>query len=291
MPFLFRFAPLLLSIIVCFCSRSHEPFFPVPGGLVYNLQYHGDSIYFSTLEEGVFRFPPDHPETVKRIGRKGMLPIRSLAFGRDGRLYAGSYADGVHYLDRDTLLPFRAAPERAWSLKFDDEGTMWIAGSYGIFRVRRDSLERFCPLHEAHDVAVTDSVVVAAYANGIAVFTKDKGQLVREYCKGVNFWSITRYDSIIVGGGLNLCAVISGNRCTTVPLGNSRNFIWGSARDSTGAFYLATQQGLYVLDEEQRSVNLVGYKGTCIKSILFDKKGRLWVGRYNGKDAPGTGHQ
>ena len=262
-------------------SCSHEPFYPVPGSFIYSIKQHNDSIYFSTLGNGIFRFSPDHPEAVKRVAGKRTLPIRSIAFAKNGTLYAASYQDAVHYGAGDTLLPLFHAWQRAWSIKIDDaDGVLWLAGQLGIFKKPRDSLVKFGSLGGVHDIAFFGSEVAVAHARGISLFDKNSGMLTKEFCQGVNCWSITRYDSLLVGGGANLCAIIDRDKCRTITLGSAGNYLWASARDTAGTFYLATQKGLYRIKPGGTKAECAGFRGECIKSLLFDAKGRLWVGKF-----------
>jgi ligand-binding sensor domain-containing protein len=301
---------LLLSIACLLLpSCSHEEFFAIPRLYVYNIQQHNGSIYFSTLDSGLFRFSPDHPEAFKRIAGKRGLPLRSIAIAKDGSLYVASYQDIVHYYARDTILPLyrtprRAAtnkvqdtvnnalrdrdstprfsvPQRAWSIKIDDDGVLWIAGLLGIFRARPDSTVRFGSIGEVHDIAFFGEEIAVAHAGGISLFAKNSGALTREFCKGVNCWTIARYDSLLVGGGANVFAIIDKGNCRTIPLGPGHNLLWSTARDASGTFYCATQKGLYRVKPGATRMEYAGFRGECIKSLLVDTKGRLWVGRFS----------
>jgi ligand-binding sensor domain-containing protein len=249
--------------------------------LVYTITQHNDTIYFSTSDSGIFGFPADSPAAMKRLAYAGHLPIRSIAFASSGMLYAGSYNSGVRYFRNDTLLPLPWAPQLSWSIKFDEEGSLWLAGTHGIYRQRRDSLVVFNTMNGGHDIAFCDGQVAIAHMGGISVFDMKTGALVREFCKGVICWTIARYDSLFIGGGLNLCVIIHKENCRKISLGPQNNMLWSAALDRTGTLYMGTQEGLYCVKTGGDEARCIGLKGVCIKSVLLDNKGRLWVGRFN----------
>ena len=139
MKFYFALPSLFLLAISC----SRQPDRCIPRMHVYSIACHDGSIFFSTADSGIFRFPADTASAVRRIASAGHLPIRSIAFGRDGRLYASSYYSGVYYVRDDSLLPLAWAQQPSWSMKFDDDGSLWLAGLHGIYRQQRDSLVKF----------------------------------------------------------------------------------------------------------------------------------------------------
>jgi ligand-binding sensor domain-containing protein len=249
--------------------------------LVYNIAYHNDSIYFSTADSGIYGFPADAPGAMKRLASARHLPIRSIAFGQGHRLYASSYNSGVHYVHDDTLLPLSWAGQPAWSIKSDTNGSLWLAGINGIYRQRCDSLVVFGSVGGSHDIAFFGNLVAIAHMGGISVFDMQTGALVREFCKGVICWTISRYDSLLIGGGLNLCVIIDKDSCKKIPFGPKNNMLWSTALDRTGALYMGTQEGLYRVKTGSGAAQCVGLQGVCIKSLLIDNKGRLWVGRYH----------
>jgi len=277
-PLLFL-AALPPIIVTLFCSQ--EKFNTVNRMHVYSIQCHNDSLYFSTSDSGIFRFSPDNPGVITHVARSGNLPIRSIVFSKEGRCYAGSYYSGVHYLSKDTLLPLEHFPWPAWSITLDPHDKLWLAGLYGIYRPQADSLVLFNNKKEAHDIAFCKNEMAVADRDGISVFNGETGALLRQFCKGVNCWTVTRSDSLFIGGGRNVCAIINKDRCFAVTFGPKGNITWSTIMDGTGALYLATQNGLYRAAPGSRTARCVGFKGTCIKSVAFDNKGRLWVGRFS----------
>ena len=279
-PLLF-FVALLPIIFTLFCSQ--EKFNTVNRMHVYSIQPHNDSLYFSTSDSGIFRFSSDNPTSITPVARSGNLPIRSIVFSKEGTCLAGSYYSGVQYLSKDTLLPLVHFPWRSWSIKFDPTGNLWLAGLYGIFRQQSDSLVLFNHKQEAHDIAFYNNEVAVANRDGIFIFNRESGALLREFCKGVNCWTVMQYDSLFICGGLNVCVIINKDRCSTITFGPKGNMVWSTIKDSTGALYLATQNGLYRAEAGSLRARCVGFKGICIKSLAFDNKGKLWVGRFSKK--------
>jgi ligand-binding sensor domain-containing protein len=193
--------------------------------------------------------------------------------------FAASYNAALR--SRSTLLPFVLVLQPAWSIKIDEHDSLWIAGTRGIFKFRGDSLILFNRMGEVHDIAFVGKELAVAHKNGISVFNKETGELLREFCKGVICWTITNYASLLIGGGKNVCVVIGKDGCRTVAFGPEGNMAWSVAMDSAGTLYLATQKGLYRADKGRTTARLIGFKNTCIKSLLIDTKGRLWIGRFS----------
>jgi hypothetical protein len=271
--------PVFFAAILASSSCTKEKFLVVNRLHVYNLQQHNDSIYFSTLDSGIFRFSPDCPNDIFQVGRTTVQPIRSIAFSGKGLCYAASYNPTI--LSHGSLFPFILVRQPAWSIKFDENDTLWVAGIRGIFRLRHDSLIAFNRMGEVHDIAFVGKEMAVAHKNGISIFHKETGELLREFCTGVMCWTITQQDSLFIGGGHNVCVIINKDRCKTVTFGPDNNMVWSAALDSNGTLFIATQKGLYRAEKNTDHAQFAGFGKTCIKSLLIDKKGRLWVGRFS----------
>lgn len=269
--------PIFLSI---FTIWSQEQIIPIPRMLVYDILQHNDSIYFSTSNSGIFRFSPRCPESVLQVGGKCRFPIRKIAFSEGGELIGSSYRTGGYFVQNDSLKPLSFARHPAWSMKFDSQGAMWLAGLYGIFRQQKDSLILFSRLSGVHDLAFFGNSIAVAHMNGISLFNKENGKKLAEYCKGIVCWSITRYDSLLVGGGFNLCVIINRDKVIQIPFGPKDNQLWATARTRNGTLYLGTQKGLFSVQPGTGKADPAGYEGICIKALFIDQRGRLWVGRF-----------
>ncbi|HUI91207.1 MAG TPA: hypothetical protein VLX68_03065 [Chitinivibrionales bacterium] len=271
---------LIFFLVSCEKKQNTCPFHPIPRTWVYSIKQHNDSIYFSTSEDGIFQFHPDHPEAFRRIGRVGRLPLRSMVFRENGALFASSYYSGVYRAEKDTLLPVSWAQYAAWSMKQDERGRLWIAGIMGIRFERNDSMIMFKPLYDAHDIAFLGKEIAVAHMRGISVFDRESGTGTREYCKGVVCWVVNAYDSLFIAGGLGLCAIIARDRCRTILLEPKDNLVWSIEKDSHDTLFLGTQKGLFRVAPGSGRAELVGFAGQCVKSLLIDKSGRLWAGRF-----------
>jgi ligand-binding sensor domain-containing protein len=274
---------LVPALLISCGEKPSEGFSLVPRPWAYSIKQHNDSIYFSTSEDGVFRFHPDNPGAVVRVAGNRKLPFRSLAFTKDQTLLASSYYAGVHYAQGDTMLPLRWAPYECWSMKLDENGLMWCAGSFGVFRQKADSLVRFVSLREAHDVALYKEQCAIAHLNGVSILDRESGRPIREFCKGVIFWTVTTMDSLFIAGGLNQCLIINQNNCRNIWFGPPGNMAWAIERDSLGTLYLGTQKGLFRCATGSDTAECMAMEGTCIKSLLIDNRGRLWAGRFYSK--------
>jgi ligand-binding sensor domain-containing protein len=272
----------LYSFIVLFGSCTDNTtgiYHAVHGEWVYTIAQHADSIYFSTLESGVFRFHPDHPEAVQRVGGFRRTPFRRLCFSKENRLFASSYYAGVFTAAADTMVPLSWAQYPAWAMKLDEQGSIWLACAQGVLRQSGDSMVRFCSVREAHDVAFFNGRVAVAHMRGISLYNRETGSLVREYAPGLVCWSVTAYDSLLVGGGVERCLIISRdtNACHEIRFGPAGNILWGTALDS-GTVHLATQRGVFKARLSDTVACIAAYKNMCVKSVFIDDKKRIWVG-------------
>jgi hypothetical protein len=254
----------------------------VRGAWVYNIKQHNDSIYFSTSEQGIFSFHPDRPGAVRRVAGCRRLPFRIIWFTKENTLLASSYYAGVFRAGKDTLLPVAWAQYPAWAMKLDEKENIWLACPSGILRQKGDSLARFCGVRDAHDVAFFNNQVAVAHMKGISLYNRENGALVREYARGLVCWSVTSYDSLLIGGGIERCLVISrdGDSCREIRFGPPRNILWATALDSSGVLYCATQKGLYRAHLSDSVAVCAGFENVCVKSLFIDSKGRIWAARF-----------
>ncbi len=272
-------ASVFYAVIPVLSSCSMEKYRVINRMHVYNIQQHNDSIYFSTLDSGIFRFSPEYPDSTVRVGGRYNYPIRSIAFSRNGSCFAASYNATLR--SGDSLFPFYLIRQPAWSIKIDGNDTLWVAGTRGIFKLKNDSLVMFNRMGEVHDIAFAGDEMAVAHKEGISVYHRGTGALLREFCKGVICWTITQHDSLLIGGGQNVCVIIHKDKCKTVTFGPEKNMLWSAVLDSAGTLFLATQKGLYRAAKGRDAARLIGYRKTCIKSLFIDTKGRLWIGRFS----------
>lgn len=262
-----------------FCGTD-VPMRLLPAPFVYTIIEHNDSLYFSTQSGEIFRLPPDRPEAVARLGLKRFHPIRGLAFTSDNSLLAASYETGVHRVLPDTLIALPRIWRTAWSMKIDGFDRIWLAGRQGVFRQRGDSLVKATDLPEACDVDFYRGKLAIAHRDGVTLYDSASGAADTTFCKGTVCWTIDVFDSLCVAGGVETCALITNRTATLIPLTPKHNIPWSAARDALGTVYLGTQKGLFRIKPGAHNAECIGFKGKCVKSLLIDSKGRMWVGRY-----------
>ena len=275
----YHLAMLVIFPLFILCRR--EPAFHViPAPFVYTIVEHNDSIYYSTPSGEIFRFHPDIPDSVVLVARKKACPIRGLAFKKDGTLYASSYETGIHRLSNDTLVGELKMSRRAWAMKLDVFDNIWLAGRWGVFRQRGDTLIKFTGLREAYDIDFYQGDLAVAHRSGITLYDTSTGLIKRMFSKTAIFWTIDIFDSLLTGGGVQTCALIENQHEQYIPLERDYNIPWSIVRDGKGDLFLGTQKGLYLIPSGKTKARCIGFRGKCIKSLLIDRKGRLWVGRY-----------
>jgi ligand-binding sensor domain-containing protein len=55
---------------------------------------------------------------------------------------------------------------------------------------------------------------------------------------------------------------------------------WSVVKDSLGTLFLGTQKGLFRAGPHDSVAGCIGLAEKCVKSVLFDDQGRLWVGTF-----------
>jgi ligand-binding sensor domain-containing protein len=275
----FRIVFFTFLLLLAF-SCSREQYSLVSGNYVYHICRHRDSIYFSTLANGIFCFHPDHPESVRRISGRGITPFRSFIFLHD-TIVASSYQDGLYQVENDSMVPVVSAPYPGWSIKLDEENNIWVAGIRGIRHEIQGKFNVFSTRSDVHDIAFYQGRIAVADGKGISLYDKNTGHLEHEWRRGVACWTVKSYDSLLIGGGQNLCLIINKDTCREYRVGPDNNALWTTERDSLGNVYCGTQMGLYRIDIAKNKVRCIGYSGVCIKSLCIDSKKMLWVGRFS----------
>ncbi len=268
----------LLPIMQC----SHDVSWKViPAAYVYSITEWNDSLYFSTRAGSTGRLHPKDPDSVTPMGLPRFRPLRTLHFLPNGTLLAGSYEGGIYKVLADTLRLLPGMIRPAWSFCCDGEDRIWLAGRQGLFRQRDDTLIRFTNLREANDVAFFGGKLAVAHRHGISLYDTATGAEERTWCRDTVFWSLDRFDSLLVCGGVETCLLVrTDGQMRTISIGPSGTIPWGAAMDSSGTIFLASQHGLLRIPPDGEKAECIGYRGKCVKSVHVDRMGRLWVGRY-----------
>ena len=277
----FLSAVLLVPILILpGCHRNEPCWNVIPAPFVYSIVQHEDSLYVATRSGATFRMHPDHPEAIVQTGLPRFLPLRTLGFLSDGTLIAGSYEGGVYQVQADTLTLLPGALRPSWSMCISADDRIWLAGRQGIFFLSDDTLIRFSDLHEAYDVEFYRGHLAVAHRHGITLYDTSNGNAVRTYGRDTIFWSLDRFDSLLVCGGVECCLLISDTIPMAIHVGPPGNIPWAAAMDGRGTIFLGTQRGLYSVTRNSMRALRIGYAGKCVKSVFVDRKGRLWVGEY-----------
>lgn len=275
----YRLVLLIISPLFILCQRK-PAFHVIPAPFVYAIVEHNDSIYYSTPDGEIYRFHPDNPDSSVLLTSIKGYPIRSFVFKKDGTLYASSYKTGIHRLSVDTLVKEPKMTREAWAIELDNFDNIWLAGRWGVFRQKDDTLIRFSDLREAHDIGFYQGYLTVAHRSGITLYDTSSGKINQKFSKTVTFWTIDIFDSLLAGGGVQTCALIQNKNEQYIPLGRKHNIPWSFAKDNSNNLFMGTEKGLYMVPCGEEKARCIGFKGKCIKSLLIDSKGRLWVGRF-----------
>jgi hypothetical protein len=268
---------LLLLFFNCIIVSYKE----IPADFVYSIKQHGDSIYYSTNSGEIYSINTGRADKPRLIGSRKNHPIRSLLFTNDGAIFTCSYRSGIYKVINDSLCMRSCWNYPAWSMKTDHDGNIWLAGRSGIYKQFGDIFKSFGDMKEAFDLAFYNTDLVVAHYNGISIFDINTGKLQKTLCMDTTCWMTTTvHDSLLICGGIECCIIIDGDKIRTVKLGPKNNIPWACAIDSYNSIFLATEYGLYQIKEGDKKARCIGYHNKCIKSVLIDNNGTLWVGSF-----------
>lgn len=246
---------------------------------VYDIIEQNDSIYISTAENGVFAFDPDSSSEITQIARIKKFPFRSILFHHD-TLLALSYYNGLFYVQGNSLYPYAKGAVPGWSMCRDSSGNIWIAGSWGVYKVYADTVIRFKDIFDAHDIAIFGTDAYIATSKGIKVYDTRSGDSTGIYYPDINFWRIISCRDELFACGKNLCVIFQQGRQRVIRFGPKTNIAWDIVQDSMQQFYIATEKGLFFSGRNDAKARCIDMPGKCIKSVFIDSRGRLWAGKY-----------
>jgi hypothetical protein len=267
---------LVTSLFSCNTIKINE----IPPQFVYTIKEHGDSIFYSTNDGGIFRFHLDNTDSIIKIGYKKYHPIRSLLFSSEGVLFASSYRSGLYKVINDSLISYSSWYIPTWSMKHGPDGKIWLAAKSGVYKQCGDTFRTVTDLKEAFDLDFFNGDLVVAHFKGISFYDLETGKCKRTICKDTIFWMLTAIDSQLICGGVESCIIMSTNNRKSVTIGPRNNIPWACTIDTTQSILLGTEKGLFRIMKSDTKAHCIGYKNRCIKSVLVDSKGRLWVGKY-----------
>lgn len=275
-------AMVLIAIVFLFNldCRKQVNYNLIPSSYVYHIIERNDSIYYSTQRGQLYSFHINNPDSLVSIGLKRFQPIRSFGFKKSGEMIVSSYETGIHFVNKDTLIPYQKMYQKAWAMKIDDNDNIWLAGRRGVYRQRGDTLIRFSELPEAYDVDFYNSKLVVAHRKGVTFFDTTTGNVELSLFSDTVCWTLEVFDTILFVGGVNMCALIKNKQIKIFRLPYKHNIPWSASMDKIGNIYVGSQYGLLLLKENRHKLKCIGFKKKCIKSVFVDSKGRLWVGRY-----------
>jgi hypothetical protein len=278
--FLYRWF-LLLPFTFLFCNSTEIVQNIISRPFIYTITEHNDSLYCSTRFGEIFRFSPNQPDSITSLGLPHFFPIRSLAFKKNGDLWASSYETGTYQVLADTLVALPKIWRKAWSMILDRNNNAWFAGRRGVFRQCGDSLQRFSSLHEAYDIDFFNEKLVVAHSRGITFYDTISEKADTTFCNGVICWSVDIEDTLCIGTGVETCIIITPDHSTsTIRVPPKNNIPWSVTTTRSGTMYLATQKGLYCIEPGATVAHCIGFKNKCIKAVYVDKRDRLWIGTY-----------
>lgn len=253
----------------------------LPCDKVYSIVPLRDSLYFSTLNRGIFRMHPDNPALAERVAGFHAAPFRSFIVTPDRAILAASYEQGLFRVRGDTMLPVAGLPRVIWRIRQDVvDGRFWFATERGVFVSDTSGYQQFSPIPDAHDIAFISGQIAVAHLNGISILDRNSGTVLRDYCTGQSSWVVETIGTRIIGGGGPLCCSIDpqNGRIDTIEL--KHNYLWSVTSYGAGNLLLGTQRGVFLVTKGSKRARIAGLPGICVKSVVVDSAGRVWAGKF-----------
>jgi hypothetical protein len=273
--------PCIMISLLPGCNHLVLPSIEIaPRNNVYSLILHHDSLYGSTAEGEIFAFVPAQPESASTLTRQPHIPLRAILFNQADELLALSFIGGLYRLKGDSLPSICSTA--GWSLTAGGGNWPWIAGNFGVYCPSNDSITTFVRLSYCHACAVSDDIVAIARLDGLDLFDRHTATLRSRWLPEINFWTIKKQGALFVAGGSERCVFIDPVHGVVreITIGPAGNIVWDLVFDRSGTIYCATQHGLFSAAPDERNGRCIGFRGECIKSLVFDANGKLWIGRF-----------
>lgn len=130
------------------------------GGDTRSIEYFGNKAYAAIVGRGVVDISSSRQEVVFPDGTASAL------LADPDRLWIGTSGHGLFSFDGETTkLEFSPEDLKAgtiWNMSRDADGSIWIAGQHGVFRILNGQLERVIEAEDVRDVYIDNSDIWAA---------------------------------------------------------------------------------------------------------------------------------
>lgn len=243
--------------------------------------------------------------------------ILNLHVHSNGAIWVATRGEGVIRLDENGVQRFGSdqyfVSDDASQVCEASDGTLWVASRYGVSHIQSQNQTLtsgdFLNL-AAENGLPTEQITctVQDYEGNIWLGTQGKGLLL---FAGAELTTLTTEEGLPSDLVMNISQDAGGNvwvstydagavefrddkptgEVFTVPGGNNR--VWCSLKDSRGAMWFGTSNGLWRFDEGTwRSwTKDDGLHSRVILSLYEDAEGRIWVGSYRGINWVGPDEQ
>jgi methyl-accepting chemotaxis protein/ligand-binding sensor domain-containing protein len=254
------------------------------------------------VNNGLYRFNPsaDKFEKITDAGGPGGAHVNSIAEGKDGVIYVGSY-EGFFTLNGNTLTKYTKQQglsiDRINTVYCDKKGMIWLSTDEGLNKFENGT---FTVINQANTPGLTSNLISAVFedSNGNFFVATGTGGLVR--LRGGQAEALTtknglgsdnilcihedREGSLWFGsqaGGLNR---LKNGKFTPfgVPEGLSAPMLWGMFKDSKGSVWIQTNGGGVNEVRNGKVINIYnearGLPTNIVRSVGEDKDGNIYFG-------------
>lgn len=254
----------------------------------------GGLLWVGTDKDGLYCLSADM-RLVKHFKEDFPTTILSLCEDSEGRIWAGSYKEGVGVIDptQMTFRPYRlpqGTTVSVFGLQADRDGHLWMGTmGDGLLRIdlakadggATDAVKAYVTLQEPDDTYLQNSII-NNYISQISL-SPDGRRIYVATSVGVSAMDIATENWREAFGGVNCLNYGMAVR---------------TAREFGGKLYVGTNDGLYTYDLAGRAQEVITYTKESrlaengISSIEQDHQGRLWIATDHGLCClnPSTGY-
>ncbi|HEY5759746.1 MAG TPA: two-component regulator propeller domain-containing protein, partial [Steroidobacter sp.] len=259
------------------------------------------TLWVGLNRQGLYRLVGDRFERIALTSDAGSNAIRSIYQEPDGVLWVGSENGRLF---RGTGAQFASVPGAEElggavnAILRDRDGTLWIATTGGVWRMKDGQAERLeLEKHAGNDAwALLEdpegSLWIGIHGGGVLRLRDGKflPYGADEGLPGTHGWSVarSRNGGLWFGTEAGVALLENGKvRNLSPELGLSDVRVRAVYEDSTGTLWMGTRgRGLWRM-QQGRVTNFTasdGLSGDAVKAIAEDHRGRIWIGSNGGVD-------
>lgn len=224
--------------------------------------------------------------------------VKSIVEGDNGRLYVGTFGNGLYAIEKNGVTKNFTVPGRnnATGLVITPDGSVLISNDYGLFTLSGQSVK---PL--LIDGARPPMNTTCMLRNGSAILIANEAGVSRISKKGNGYavtktWPISgrltsvlytdRRDRLWIGTQRSFYIVEKDGKLTGPMEHVTKNFVKSFSEDDDGNVWIATLGDVVRYDPQTENIRTLnekdGFKNTFFYAALPGNDGRIWISSNQG---------